>query len=407
MEINSIISRHRTGKVVMSSSSIPPLQDPNSQGFSQWQAPQSSSVPAPQDQSQYSQAQYEQAQYGQASYGQPQHGQPTYGQPGATYGPSAYAEYYMAPKPGIIALRPLNIGDLLQGSIAALRANPSVMFGFTMAVMSVSALISGVSAAFLTFAPEEMPITEGGVPNEVLFSFAQSISGAIVSSLGTYLVLFLATNLLTGVLALTVSDAVIGRKTNLSSAWQRLRPRFGSLLGFSLLYGILSAIYFAAFSALIVWIAYLIYQQTSELPLPLFVAFLLFLIAFLPLFYVALRLLYAPTIITLEHQGIATSIRRSWTLTSGVFWVTLGRYLTITVVTSLVSGVLSGFIGVFLGIVMLFLPLSLAQGLAEFTTVLLSGVIMPVASAFVTLMYIDRRIRTEGLADALLRASES
>lgn len=402
----------------MSSPSIPPLQEPSSEGTSSWQAPNSSPSVQPQPLAvehtttaeEYGPTPSEQAPSlpsTQIPEGHYHYTQAQYGQPGTAYGPSAYSQQFIAPKPGIIALRPLNIGDLLQGSIAALRANPSVMFGFTMAVMSVSALISGLSAVFLTPSPEETLIPGNDAPDEVLFSFAQSISGTLVTSIGTYIVLFLATNLLTGVLALTVSDAVIGRKTDLPSAWQRLRSRFGSLLGFSLVYGILSTIYIAVFSALIIWLAYIVHQQTEEIFIAVIVALLLFPVALIPLFYFALRLLYAPTIITLERQGVGTSVRRSWTLTSGVFWITCGRYITITLLTSMVSSILSGFIGIFLGLAMLFLPLSYAQGFTQFTTVLVSGVIMPVVSAFVTLMYIDRRIRTEGLADALLRASES
>ena len=47
-----------------------------------------------------------------------------------------------APKPGIIPLRPLTLTDLFSGSFSALRKNPSVLFGFTIIVMTVVALLS-------------------------------------------------------------------------------------------------------------------------------------------------------------------------------------------------------------------------------------------------------------------------
>src|SRR5436189_5109997 len=51
-------------------------------------------------------------------YGQPGYGQREYGQPGAGYGapPGGWAPPPQAPKPGVIPLRPLAVGEILDGA---------------------------------------------------------------------------------------------------------------------------------------------------------------------------------------------------------------------------------------------------------------------------------------------------
>ena len=74
---------------------------------------------------------YGQQQYGQPQWGQPQYGQQQWGQPQG-----------WAPPPvqrGIIPLRPLNLGEVFDGAIRAVRANPTVMFGFAAIIASGSA----------------------------------------------------------------------------------------------------------------------------------------------------------------------------------------------------------------------------------------------------------------------------
>ena len=77
------------------------------------------------------------------------------GYPGAPGGPGypGYGGYTsaLAPKPSIIPLRPLSIGEILGGAFESLRANPKAMFVPSLVVMSIVGLLSaGSFALFLS-----------------------------------------------------------------------------------------------------------------------------------------------------------------------------------------------------------------------------------------------------------------
>ena len=92
---------------------------------------------------------YSQPGYSQPGYSQPGHGQPGYGYPGPWqpgYGPPPpgpgprYGT--AAPKPGVIPLRPLGLGEILDGSFATIRRNPKATLGIAAIVVTISAVIT-------------------------------------------------------------------------------------------------------------------------------------------------------------------------------------------------------------------------------------------------------------------------
>ena len=44
----------------------------------------------------------------------------------------------MAPKPGVIPLRPLGVGEILDGAISYIRANPGVTLGLSAVVITLT-----------------------------------------------------------------------------------------------------------------------------------------------------------------------------------------------------------------------------------------------------------------------------
>src|SRR5690349_21204805 len=100
---------------------------------------------------------------GQPGYGSPGHGQPGYGQPGYGHGPgqpgygqAGQAGYgppagqpgpgprygASAPKPGVIPLRPLGVGEILDGAFASIRRNPRTILGISAVIITISAIVS-------------------------------------------------------------------------------------------------------------------------------------------------------------------------------------------------------------------------------------------------------------------------
>src|SRR5207342_1500510 len=83
---------------------------------------------------------YPQPTYQPVGYQQPP---PQLGYGGYAYAPPP------APKPGVIPLRPLSVGEILDGAIQCVRANPKIMLGLSATVVTVSQLLSfGLTVLF-------------------------------------------------------------------------------------------------------------------------------------------------------------------------------------------------------------------------------------------------------------------
>lgn len=321
-------------------------------------------------------------------------------QPNAAWAP--------APQPGIIPLRPLTIGDLFDGTFRAIRSNPTVMFGFAVAVMAVLSLVS----AFMTwysvgtlFNYLEDPAAMQGDDIEATAAF---VTSSLLSALVSTALNVIAVMILSGMLALTVTDAVLGHMTTIEHAWERIRPRVWKLLGLSLLVSLISGAVMVAVFAIFGGLGVALYAATESIGLLVALGIFLGLpIMTVAAFYVQVKLVFAPVILAIEGQGVITSIKRSFALTQGSFWRVLGRLLLITLVTSFVGGILGGVAGIFQGILPLLVSEAMAIAIGTFLTGLMTALLIPVSSAFQTLMYIDERIRKENLAPALIQASQA
>ena len=346
---------------------------------------------------------------------------PGYGAPGAS-GYSQTGAWGWAPKPGIIPLRPLTISDLLSGSFAALRMNPKVLFGFTLIVLTIVGVLDSLVSIFPMYSL--MSASEYGEdPQASPDDIASSVSMAFVSTFVGYAILLicsiLAVALLNGILSTTVAQMVIGKKITFRQAWALAKPRMMPVLGVVVL------TFLAVGIPVILWIVgIVVLLLASGSSNAAYSAAGLMLIALFPMalvsYAVQVRLLYAPMCAVLEHAGPVESIKRSWSLTSGAFWMTLGRLMLISILVGFIAGMITMVIStVVVGIVFaVFSAGSLDPtkmvGLLVTTSVLTTilqmasyALVFPIMSAFQTLMFVDQKIRTENFAFALAQAARS
>ena len=135
-------------------------------------------------------------------------------------------------QPGIIPLRPLTVGELFNGAFQAVRVNPQTMFGFAFAIMAVVGLVQAFFASSSTSSLTRA--LSSGDTNDLVYSLGNSMGSFVTSGLT-----LLATAFLSGMLALTVWDAVLGRKSSPTDAWHRFSPRFVPVLLATFLIGII------------------------------------------------------------------------------------------------------------------------------------------------------------------------
>lgn len=348
-------------------------------------------------------------------------GDPGYpGAPGAP-GYPGYGGYtsVLAPKPSIIPLRPLSIGEILGGAFESLRANPKAMFIPSLVVMGITGLLSAGSVALFMSRLGLTDLTSGKVEfsETDLDSIGSSLVGLLIQLGVTGVLSMMATSIIIGLIIVTVSRTILGRKASLSDVWRRTRPRMWALIGQTLLIELILAVITAVFAAVAVGIGWALLgniiaygaDEDSAGTIILAILAILAVIAVLGLLTFALicKLSLAPAALVLENIGVLEGISRSWTLTRGYFWRIVGiRLLSFILVFVAVQIVSQGVSIVMQGLVYAAPNMTIAILVAStLLNSLIQAAIQPFDSAVVALMYTDLRMRSEGLDVELRRAA--
>lgn len=336
--------------------------------------------------------------------------------PGAAYGlpygaPPGGGQWRPPPKPGVVPLRPLGLGELLDGAVQTLRQNPRVMLGLSAAVMAVVGVIStifqiiGLPRLFSLLDTPDGQVGAAQVAGLVGGGFAGFLLPALLQAL--------ATTLLSGILIVAVSEAVLGRRPSVSQVWGTARPRLLPLVGLSLLTGVLTLLVLAALIG--IGLGALAVSTTAG------VIALVVLVptAIVLLLLVYVRLAFGAPALLLEGLGVVPALRRSWRLVSGSWWRVLGILLLTAIIATLANGLLQtpfSLVGGFLAAVLapgdgaatgIGPSLVITSVAGNIGTVIASTVSAPFSAAVTALLYIDLRIRREGLDVALARAADA
>jgi hypothetical protein len=343
---------------------------------------------------------------------------PAYYAPGAGLpGVVGWGAVPLAPKPGVIPLRPLGIGEILDGAISYIRRDPKTVLGISAIIASAIALLQmGLYASFATVF--DRLLTDPAITNPGPSTGEPDLSG-LTNGLGALggvafvviVISFLLNVLATGMLTTAMGRAVLGRPVSTSDVWTRARRRFWPLLGLTLLVGLVVGLTATVGLALAVGLGLLLGQV--NVGLGVLVGLALGLVAMLATVWLSVTLLLAPVALVLEDVGVATSMRRSARLVRGAWWRTFGIYLLATIIAYVVAQVLTvpfSLAGTVVGTVGssgdVANPFTLASSIAGALGTLVSQtVVIPFTAGIVALLYIDRRIRREALDIELARAA--
>ena len=302
-----------------------------------------------------------------------------------------------APKPGIIPLRPLQVGEVMTGAIDYVRWDPRTVIAIS-AIMGVVAAIGQIVILGMTASKvAELPMqpTPDLDPRVYLRAVLALLGIALATSVIAGLLQILGTGMLTHVLG----RSVIGKHTSLGEAWDLVRPQFLRLLGVTVLVSlasILALLLPIAPGAALIW---------AGATAPGALLLLLGVFAGIALtVWVAFTLILATPALALEDCGVVMALKRSRRLVSGAFWRTLGMVLLGSIVAQAVGTVaaipfsLAGGAGSDLSTFSVF-----ALALAALVTVMVA---LPFVAGVTALVYLDRRIRTENLGTVLAAAAQ-
>jgi hypothetical protein len=255
-----------------------------------------------------------------------------------------------------------------------------------------------------------MPTTSGQPTTDEIVSM---VSGVLTGAGIIVAVDWLGTVILTGLLTVVVSRAVLGERLTAGQAWRRARPRLLSLLGLTVLYSL-------------IWLGPFIVAGTVTVLMVLggmdggviALAVLLWLSAIPLTIWLYVRYALAAPALMLEtttsrHDnrgprpiGITTAFGRSAELVRRSWWRMLGILLLVWLITVIVTQVLSVPFSIPFWFVDPFESVSFgALAFATLGGILATTITAPFVAGSVALLYVDRRIRAEALDIELARAA--
>jgi hypothetical protein len=298
--------------------------------------------------------------------------------------------WYAAPQPGVIPLRPLGLGEILDGSIKIIRRYPRPTLGLSAAIAVFVTLVNVVLVLLLD---KGRPSFSSG-DSSFSGGFSSGAGGSLASSLPGYLLSFFAGLVLTGALVAVVGKAVLGQPAPTDEIARTVRQRLLALLGVSLLSGLLIGLPIIGSIVL----AILLSSGAA--------AFFLIVGGITGSAYLYTRLSLSSSVLVLEKAGVITSMKRSGVLVRRSFW----RVFGILLLTSLIVFILDLIVSIPIAIIALIASGGGAEGTGFLIATkvgagLASVVIAPFASGVRALLYVDRRMRAEGLDVALQAAS--
>lgn len=316
---------------------------------------------------------------------------------------TAYPAWTPASRPGIVPLHPYGFGTILSRSFVALRHNPKVLLGFALLVQAIAyvvltAAVGGVAIASFARLDTVPPGSD---------DFNAILAGSTVITAATALVLGLATGALSvvvqGVVVSEVAHAVVSEKPRLRDVWARVKPVFWRLVGYSALSALAGLIVVGVVVGIVTLLV------ISVIWVGVAVGILLAMVLVAGYLWFAPKLFLVPSVIILERAGVFRAVARSWRLTRGRFWSTLGVLLIISIAFGIVAQIVAIPLSLVSGLIPVlvdptgssgveaFVGYLVVQLIGQLAILLVQCIALVVQSTSAALVYVDARMRVEAL----------
>ncbi len=320
-------------------------------------------------------------------------------------------------RPGIVPLRPLTLGDLYGGVLKAVRGNPAATIGLAALTSFVLLLPTTALGAFLAGVSGTDALGTAFSGSDTLpDGYALSLVGQYLPGIGQ----LLAGILLAGFLAQVVGQAVLGRKVGMGEVWRATRGRVLPMVGVVLVTG--AAFLLLLVAAVLVCVVLVMAvdpQGGGGIAAVVLLVLLVVVVTVALLVLLWVRWSFATPAVVLERMGVFDSLSRSWELAGsprrGPFWRIFGIRLLTAVIVGIASSMITFPISLALVAVVVASAsgdvdpgtLAVAQTVVSGITALLTGALTtPFTAGVDALLYVDVRVRTEGLDIRLIQAAQ-
>ncbi|RFU85362.1 hypothetical protein DY218_17755 [Streptomyces triticagri] len=314
-----------------------------------------------------------------------------------------------AAKPGVIPLRPLGVGEILDGAVSTMRAHWRTVLGISLTVAMVTEIIVVLLQGLVLDSQGSTDALSD--PNATVDELSRALGNSLIETGVVLLISLLGTFVVTALLTMVTSRAVLGKSVTSAEAWHDARPQLPRLLGLTFLLPLLAGLVVGLCMLPGILIAAAAGSDAG------FALALLGALAGAGLaVWLMVRFSLSSPALMLEKQSIRKSLGRSAKLVKGSWWRVFGIQLLAAILVNVVVSIIvipftflavalsgdgvSGFLGT-------------GGGDVGWTFLIVSGIgsvigsmlAFPITAGVTVLLYIDLRIRREALDLELVRAA--
>ncbi|MFG2539083.1 hypothetical protein ACGFU4_28005 [Streptomyces sp. NPDC048511] len=351
--------------------------------------------------------------YGGAAYG------------GGPYGPPGWGGWVPPPKPGVIPLAPLKLGDVLGGAFSTMGRYWKQLFGLAAALYGGAALLMAGAVAVAYSA------VSGHLDHVISLDYDESasstdivplvVAGGVLALLGI-VTMAIVSGLMYAAVQAVLQEAVLGRPAAFAAVWRKawahVAPVIGALILTALVATVPVLLVMAAFIGVI--ISVLTMDSGGAAATAVTLGILGALVTGPLAAWIWIKVCLAPAAVVFEGRGPVAALRRSAELVRGDWW----RIFGITLLAALIAGAAGYVIQIPFSVLGLFpgmigtasleedpSPTAVIVAMSGYMVATLLGqlvsqIISTTFPQLVTgLLYVDRRIRTENLGPALAEAA--
>ncbi|MEV7287934.1 hypothetical protein AB0O01_25765 [Streptomyces sp. NPDC093252] len=313
-----------------------------------------------------------------------------------------------AAKPGIIPLRPLGVGEILDGAVSTMRTYWRTVLGISLTIAVLTEIVVVLLQGFVL--NDLLDTSAIDDPSAGVGELARALGEAMAANVVVFVIALIGTVAATALLTTVTSRAVLGRPVTTGEAWRDARPQVLRLFGLIFLLVLIGLAIIAVGAVPSILVA------AAGGGGGLFALSLLVLLgAAVVAVWVWVRFSLASPALMLEKQSITKSMSRSVKLVQGSWWRIFGIQLLATIIAYVIA-------------MIVVVPFALAGAMADgdgltafvesgtglgWTFLVISGIgsvigsmiTFPITAGVTVLLYIDQRIRREALDLDLARAA--
>jgi hypothetical protein len=309
----------------------------------------------------------------------------------------------------VIPLRPLGVGEILDGAVSTMRTYWRTVLGISLTIAVFTEIVVVLLQGLLL---DDSAATDTlNDPSASVSELGHALGVSMLGSGAVFLVTLLGTIVATALLTTVTSRAVLGRPVTTAEAWRDARPQLARLFGLTLLLPLMALAIIAAgtLPGIFVALAGSTAAGSSLIVLGGLGASVVAL-------WIMIRFSLASPALMLEKQSIRKSLSRSVKLVRGSWWRVFGIQLLAQLIAFIVAAIIVIPFTFIAGALSDDGISSLVDGGAGnlgWTFLIVSGIgsvigrmlTFPITAGVTVLLYIDLRIRREALDLDLARAA--